>query len=149
VKEFKPISGLLKNSYPISKDPPVDEFLQNSLVEYWNEHAGIAAAHTYPLLFQSGRMVVFCDSAVWATQIRHQKPSLLRQLNDSNFTINDISPKIRPVSSLRPQQGDSSNKMNPLSEKNSNEIRNLASSIGHSGLRKSLIHLAKRTKRGK
>jgi hypothetical protein len=149
VKEFKPISGMLKNSYPVSKDPPADDFLQNSLVEYWNEHAGIAAPHTYPLLFQSGRLVVFCDSAIWATQIRHQKPSLLRQLNDNNFNINDIFPKIRPVSSPRPQAEDSSNKMDSLSERNSNAIRNLAAGIEHSGLRKSLIRLAKRTEKEK
>ena len=149
MKEFKPISRMLKNSYPISKDPPADDFLQNSLVEYWKEHAGIAAPHTYPLLFQSGRLVIFCDSAVWATQIRHQKPSLLRQLNDNNFNINDISPKIRPTSSPRPRAQSNSKKMDPLSESNSTAIRDLAASVGHSGLRESLFRLAKRAEKEK
>ena len=140
---------MLKNSYPICKDPPADDFLQDSLVEYWNEHVGIAAPHTYPLLFQSGRLVVFCDSAVWATQIRHQKPSLLRQLNDNNFNINDIFPKIRPASSPRPRTDRNSKKINPLSESNSTAIRDLAADVGHRGLRESLFRLANRAEKAK
>jgi len=147
MKEFKSISGMIRNNYPVSKDPPVDDSLQNSLVKYWNEHAGIAAPYTYPLLFQSGRLVVFCDSAVWATQIRHQKPSLLRQLNDNNFNVADIFPKIRPASSPRPLADSKLKDLKPLSESNANAIRNLAGKVGHSGLRESLIRLAKRTEK--
>ncbi|WP_423907568.1 DciA family protein [Candidatus Spongiihabitans sp.] len=144
MKEFKSIAGMIKNSLPISKDPPVVEHLQQSLIDYWREQVGIAAPHTRPLLFQSGRLVVFCDSAAWATQIRHQKPSLSRQLNDNNFKISDINIKIRPASSFRPLANHSRKKINPISKDNANAICDLATKIGHSELRKSLLQLSKR-----
>ncbi len=149
MKEFKSIAQVIKsvieNSLTVSKDRPVAEHLQQSLSGYWREQVGIAAPHSYPLLFQSGRLVVFCDSAAWATQIRHQKPSLLRQLNDNNFKISDINIKIRPASSFRPLTNHFGKKVNPISKDNANAICDLATKVGHSGLRESLFQLSKRS----
>lgn len=150
MKEFKSIAHVIKlvikNNLPVIKDPPVVEHLQQSLIDYWREQVGIVAPHSYPLLFQSGRLVVFCDSAAWATQIRYQKPSLLRQLNDNNFKISDINIKIRPASSFRPLTNHYGKKINPISKDNASAICDLATKVGHSGLRKSLFQLSKRSR---
>ena len=149
MKEFKSIAQVIKrvikNSLPVSEDRPAVERLQQSLSDYWRKQIGIAAAHTYPLLFQSGRLVVFCDSAAWATQIRHQKPSLLRQLNDHNFKISDINIKIRPASSPQTRGNYCGKKIEPISTDNATAICDLAAKVGHRGLRQSLFHLAKRS----
>ncbi len=141
MNEFKSIAREIMS---VSKDPPVAESVQQSLLDYWQKQIGIAAPHTYPLLFQSGRLVVFCNSAVWATQIRHQTPSLLRQLHDSPFKVSDINTKIRPVSSLQSAVDYPARKSNPISKDNANALRHLATKVRHSGLRKSLLQLAKK-----
>lgn len=143
MKEFKSIAQLIENGLPIGTDSPVGEHLQQALIDYWREHVGIAAAHSYPLLFQSARLVVFCDSAAWATQLRHQTPSLLRQLNDNGFQIAEIKIKIRPLSSFRPPTNQYRKKIAPLSKANAKIIRELAAKVEHSGLKQSLLRLAK------
>lgn len=146
MKEFKSVSGIVKNSLPANADSPVAAHLQQSFCDYWREHIGIAAPHTYPLLFQSGRLVVFCDSAVWCTQLHHQEPSLLRQLKDSNFKVSSIKAKIRPNALFLPPTK-SAKQVEPMSAGNAKAMRELAEKIGHDGLRKSLLQLSERARK--
>ncbi len=147
MKEFKSIAELLKNHrmMSVNKDTPVTASSQQSLLDYWQEQIGIAAPYSYPLLFQSGRLVVFCDSAAWATQLRHQKLSLLRQLNDSHFKVSDIDIKIRPLSSSQLPLKNSLTRNKPISKDSADALCTLADKVGHGGLRESLLRLAKKS----
>lgn len=145
MKEFKSIASVIKTILPVSKDPPAVEHLQQSLIDYWRTQVGMVALHSHPLLFQSGRLVVFCDSAAWATQLRYQTPSLLLQLNDNNFKISNISIKIRPASSFRPPADYVAKKIEPISKENAKALCELAEKVEHSGLKKSLLRLSKKT----
>ena len=146
MKEFKSIAQVIKNIRPltsVNKDQPVAEPLQQSLIHYWQTQIGIAAPYTQPLLFQSGRLVVFCNSAVWATQMRHQAPSLLRQLNENNFKVSGVTIQIRPLAMAQPAVAHATIKSNPISKASANTLRHLATKIGHNGLRESILRLAK------
>ena len=145
MKEFKPISSMINLNLAVSDDRPVDEAMQHRLADFWRDHIGIAAPHTCSLLFCSGRLVVFCDSAAWATQIRHQTPSLMRQLNDSGFDISDIDTKVRPTASIRPTAATPGNKMKPISKNSASAIRKLAENVEHRRLKESLVRLSNRS----
>ncbi len=145
MKEFKSISRMIKRDLIVSDDPPADDITQKAIVKYWRNHAGIAAPHTYPLLFASGRLVIFCESAAWATQIRHQTLSLVRQLKEQNFNVSKVQTKIRPVATVQPNPPTPSKPVNLISKGNAEAIRSLANSVTHGGLKQSLSRLSKRS----
>ncbi len=147
MKEFKSVAWMVKNQLPVSQDPPQDEESQRALRAYWRQNAGIAAPYTYPLLFQSGRLVLFCDSAAWGTRIRYQIPSLLRQLNESGFGIREIKTRIRPLSAVRTTASKYRKTINPISPENASAIGHLAKKVQHQGLKESLLRLSKRAVR--
>ena len=151
MKGFRPISSIVKPGLPLSDDPPAEEALQTELIDFWKNHIGIAAPHTHPLLFRSGRMVVFCDSSVWATQIRHQIPSLKLQLkhhlNAESFEISDIKIRIIPIGSVKPVSSVQNKVANPISQSNANAIKNTAQGIRNENLKESLFRLSRNSQK--
>lgn len=142
MKEFRRISQITDHILPQSSDPPASEIDQQSLLEFWRKHAGIAAPHAFPFLYQSGRLVVFCDSAVWATQIRHQTPSLIRQLNESGYKISDLTPKVKPTDAIANHNSKPRKAVNPISSQNAKAMKSISAQLTHQGLRKALYRLA-------
>lgn len=131
---------------PEFTDPLVQPDRQNQLDSFWNSDSGIIAAYTRPLLYESGRLVVFCDSPAWATQVRHQTPSLVRQLAEHSFTVSELVVKIIPESVPTIDKKQSYSNDVKLSGKNAQSMESLSQKLSHKGLRHSLKNLAKKGK---
>ena len=145
MKEFRSISTLIQEHLPEIEDPPVDDSIQASLVEHWQISQGDLGLYTFPILFRSGRLVVFCDSAVWATQVRHRAPSLMRQLKLGGFEATTLKTRVRPISRIRPHPPNPHKHAQPISGKNADEMEALSNRVQHAGLQKSLRRLARRS----
>ena len=146
MNNFKPISSILKECVPDTKDPVASEPAQRRLAKSWHRYAQSATLYTYPLLFQSRRLVVFCDSSAWATLIQHRTPTMLRQMKADGFDIAWIKVKIRHIPAIRPVPA-APPKPARLSPDQARAIRDLAKTIHHRGLRESLIRLSDTAKK--
>lgn len=165
MKEFQLISNLLTSAMPSCGDIPAAAHLQRKLAHRWCAQAGNIAAHSQPLLFTSGRLVIFVESAAWGNEIRHRAHSLCTALNHddsadnsendngkddkkdtkndngNDITINAIEVKILPNS----PPADKPTRPPPrLSRQNGEQIAQLADTILHPQLKASLLRLAKR-----
>ena len=96
MKEFQSISSLLKTVLPSVGEVPAADSLQQKLARCWPQQAGAAAAHSQPLLFASGRLVVFVESASWGNEIRHRSQSLITALLENGVRVNAIEVKVLP-----------------------------------------------------
>ena len=141
MNNFKPISSILKECVPGTKDPLASEPAQRRLARSWHQYAQSAALYTYPLLFQSRRLVVFCDSSAWATLIQHRTPTILKQMKADGFDIAWIKVKIRHTPTIRSIPS-APPKRARLSPDQAQAIRDLAKTIRHRRLRESLIRLS-------
>jgi hypothetical protein len=148
MEEFKPISNLLQATLPSGGDAPVNKTIQQKLVCIWHDQLGPAGLHSRPLLFTSGRLVVFTDSASWGSEIRHQSQSLIQALTACDICITEIEVKIRPdspwIRSIPPTR--KTRKLARLSPENAEQIRLQSENINHPGLKKSLLNLSRRSK---
>ncbi len=141
MNHFKRISSLIRECVPDAEDPPADEPAQRRLARSWHRYAQSAALHTYPMLFASRRLVVFCDSSAWATLVQHRTPTMLQQLKADGFEIAWIkvrvrhNPMARPVPAAAPAPP-------RLSADQARAIRELADRIRHGALRASLVRLS-------
>ncbi len=139
-----PISKLVSEILPQLDDPPAEPDIQARLAEFWRTEAGIIAPFTRPLIYRSGRLVIFCDSPAWATQLRHQSPSLLRQIEELSFKVSDLVIKITPTSCLPKDKKKAYKKEIRLSKRNAESIEKLSKNVSHTGLKASLQNLAKK-----
>ena len=85
-------------------------------------------------------MIIFADSAAWATRLRFHSSDLLRYLNQEyKYSLASIKFKIAPVRGKK-------KKPKPLpfhiDKDNIKSIRQLSSTVGHKGLGDALKHLA-------
>lgn len=125
-------------------DSPADTE-QQRLLQGWNEYVGIIATHSQPLLFRSGRLVVFCDSPASATQLRHQIPSLHRQLREQQFTVTDIVAKLHwPATQPSTTHADAWNKPRALSPTAATALHQSAQTIKHAALSAAIKRLARK-----
>ncbi|MGR3914204.1 MAG: DUF721 domain-containing protein [Gammaproteobacteria bacterium] len=93
---FRPLSELLAAALPQGCDCPAPRTAQLRLAQFWREHLGATGAHSRPLLFASGRLVVFAESAAWGNEIRHRAPSLMNALRAGGIEARAIDVKTQP-----------------------------------------------------
>ena len=96
MQEFRPLSTLLAAVLPSRGEVPVSDHAQRELARCWGLEAGAAAHHSRPLLFTSGRLVVFAESASWGSEIRHRAQRLTHALAGHGIALNRIEVKILP-----------------------------------------------------
>ncbi|NKB63747.1 MAG: DUF721 domain-containing protein [Gammaproteobacteria bacterium] len=141
MKSFKKISGIIKHELSGYSDAPVSQILQSQLKDSWRKHAGDSILHTFPLLFQSGKLVIYCNSSAWSTTIRSQQSTLVSKLAADGLEVREIKVKVHPVSmSPAPKRKEAIR----ISDSTSNQIKSTASRLSHQGLKESLLKLAKR-----
>ena len=145
MKKPQPITNLIQQFLPEFEDPASNPRVQQKLHDYWQNEAGVIAPYTRPFLYESGRLVIFCDSPAWANQVRHQIPSLTRQVREQGFNITEIVIKTIPVSNPSTSKEDAYKNTTSLSSENAKAINRAAAEINHKGLKESLQRLAKRS----
>jgi len=144
LKDFNPVSSLLQRHIQRAEDPPAAPSTQSSLCSKWGHCAGRAAAFSHPILFRSGRLIVFTESPIWATEIRHHLAEIESALSEFNIEQIDIrtsppffaqkSPKVRQM---------------VLSERNRKGLQLSAGSLSHQGLREAITKLAGHKTKGR
>jgi hypothetical protein len=148
MKEFEPISNLLQAALPPGEDSPAPEITQQKLVCIWHEQLGAAGLHSRPLLFTSGRLVVFTQFASWGSEIRNQTQGLMQALSAHDIFVTGIEVKIRPelawLQSIPPAR--KTRKPTRMSLENAEQIRLLAEKIDHPRLKKSLLRLSRQSR---
>ena len=140
IKEFSSVSSLLRNLSLDSDDSPAEQETQQSLLNRWPECAGKAAIFSFPLLFRSGRLVVFTDSAIWATELRHQIHAIKKGLAD--IAVTQITVRVSP--NLFSRQRRPPRKI-CLSRENGVHLSKSASALKHQGLKHAVIRLSRRS----
>ena len=118
---------------------PANAFIQAEIQRRWGRCAGRAAAESFPLLFRSGRLVIFTESAIWATELRHQQHTIRLELE--SFEINEIQVKARP--GILPKAIQKRRNI-ALSHQNGRHLQQTANRIEHRGLKNALKRLAKK-----
>ena len=144
MKEFQPLANLLPAGGPAKfpGDRPAPDPVQQKLARSWRTRAGAAALHGRPLLFASGRLVVFVETASWGTEIRHHSQGLMEALAGDGIRVNAVEVKVLPDS---PPPGRRTGRPPPrLSLQNAEQIEALAGGIEDAELKASLLRLAKR-----
>ncbi|MGR3983979.1 MAG: DUF721 domain-containing protein [Gammaproteobacteria bacterium] len=101
---FRPISELLAAALPQDCDCPAPRAAQLQLARCWRDHLGAAGAHSRPLLFTSGRLVVFVEAASWGNEIRHRAHSLAEALRARGIGVRAIEVKTQPGMLAQPRQ---------------------------------------------
>ena len=100
-----------------------------------------ATMPSWPLLFTSGRLVVFVQSAAHGHEIRHRAPSLLKALAQHGIHATHITVKTQPHS---PPPTRATRQPFRLSPKTAEQIVQLAKTVDYPPLRESLLNLSKR-----
>ena len=93
---FRQISALLDAALAETSDRPAPRDTQTRLERFWRGNLGAAGAQSRPLLFASGRLVVFVEAASWGMEIRHRAPSLAETLRARGFAVEKIEVKTQP-----------------------------------------------------
>lgn len=131
-----PVAALTAGGERPAADP-----VQQRLADFWPKHLGAAAMHSWPLLFTSGRLVVFVEAAAWGHEIRHRAPGLLDALGRHGIPARDITVKTRPPSPPPPRRTRPRFRLPPHSARH---LVQLAERIKHPPLARALLSLAKR-----
>lgn len=102
MKGLEPITKLLAGVLPNSGERPVEPSQQDYLAHLWQEKLGLGevSVHSWPLLFTSGRLVVFTESAIWGNELRHQSSIVIRALAQHGIQVNSVVVKTRPASTF-------------------------------------------------
>ncbi len=140
----KPIAKLLGRVLPAAGDVPASPAIQRRLVELWRKELGAAGARSLPLLFTSGRLVVFAESAAWGNEIRHRAPSLQAALAGQGIAVEAIEVKTQPPAALPARKTKKPPRLFRLSKENAEHIQSLAATIDYPPLKRALRRLAGR-----
>jgi len=140
--DWRTVAGLLAALPVAAAERPADDAAQQRLADFWARHFGPAAARSTPLLFASGRLVVFVEAAAWGHEIRHRAPGLLDDLGRHGISARTITVKMHPPSPPPPPRKPRARLR--LSPHSARHIAQLAESIEHPPLARALISLAKR-----
>lgn len=143
---MKPISAFTKGIIPAGLNKP-DTRRAIELRELWQHVAGTMAPHARPMLQRSGRLVIICESPVWATNIRFQAPSILKQFREYGFSVREVAVKVSPANRSRPQPASQAEHVIPISEEAAKSIIEASKKATNPRLKLSLERLARTAQR--
>lgn len=142
MKEFQTIEHLIPNFGDRVDDPPASAADQNALRIIFKDLLGQSAHFIQPVLFRSGRLIVYAQAAIWGQHIQHRHASLMERGLAADLHINKIEVKVRPAhnSPIESEQRPAS--YNPLLV--SQQLDRLAAQTDQDQLKQTLIKLAAR-----
>ena len=138
LKGFHSISTLIQSNLDHYADPPARPEIQSALSRKWLQCAGRAAPFSYPLLFQSGRLVIFTQSPVWSTELRHQIQDIKLHLSDFNFGEVEIKVIPQRIAATKPEKV-----KRQISTRNKAVLSSSAERLSHTGLSEVMARLGK------
>jgi len=142
MKEFQTIEHLIPNFGDRVDDPPASAADQQSLRLIFEDLLGQSARFIQPVLFRSGRLIVYAQAAIWGQHIQHRHASLMDRGLVAGLHINKIEVKIRPAHSSNVESEPRPASYNPLIV--SQQLDKLAAQTEQDQLKQTLIRLAAR-----
>jgi hypothetical protein len=139
IKDLRSIAELLPRDIAPGQDAPAPDDQQEVVRSRWSQCAGRAAPMSTPLLFRSGRLVVYTPSATWATELRYMRRQILSALAPVGVIQMDIRATPQPVTP--PRMG---RHANALSQSSQHSLAMTAEHLTHSSLRSAMQRLANR-----
>jgi len=116
--------------------------VQKALEYRWLQTAGRAAPFCHPLLFRSGKLVIYTQSPVWSTEVRHHLPDIKQHL--CGFDLTDVEIRVIPQREIRTRKKPPKQQ---ISERNRSALQSSARSLKHQGLGNALHRLAEKLER--
>ena len=133
------MGNLVRRNSGAGRDAPEDESVQEEIRLRWARCAGNAAELSTPLLFRSGRLVVYTRSPIWATELLHQQQRILAALSD--LGARKMVVRTTPAMLSAPRPAGRQARVSSASQKN---ISLTAHRLKHPGLRAAVERLARR-----
>jgi hypothetical protein len=106
------------------------------------------APHVSVANYREGLLILACDSAAWATELRYQIPTLMQQLKrDKQFSdLKKIEQYVEPRQIKPPHQKVGGPQK--ISNEAADSLRAAAKDQAHPGLKQALLNLANHAARG-
>ena len=143
MQDFQTIAHLIPNFGDRVEDPPAPVEQQNSLRRIFGELLGQSARYIQPVLFRSGRLVVYAEAAIWGQHIQHRHSRILERCKEAELHVTDITVKVQPGSTLA-RQDPPQRQASYDSAAASAQMERLASQVKEEKLSYTLKRLAKR-----
>jgi len=146
MQDFQTIAHLIPNFGDRVDDPPAPVTAQNALRAIFNDLLGQSARFIQPVLFRSGRLIIYAEAAVWGQHIQHRHKRLLERCHADGLHVIDIKVKVRPGSTLSGHEAS----YRPASYNTasaSRHLNNVAAQTEDQELRQSLQRLAERIRK--
>ncbi len=146
MQDFQTIAHLIPNFGDRVDDPPAPVEQQNALRTIFRDLLGQSVDFIQPILFRSGRLIVYAEAAVWGQHIQHRHVTLLNRCNSAGLHVNDIKVKVRPGLTLTGRD-DLHRPASYNTDAASRQIDKLAAQMDEGELKQTLARLAERIRR--
>ena len=121
--------------------------IAHQLTSVWNDRIEPPlAAHTHPISYRVGRLVVHADSSLWANRLRHQQTHSMQTLRQHPLfeDLVELRVRVKPLSQPKPTQRHRPHLR--LSEASTRVIQAVAEDIKDPALKAALERLGRHTK---
>lgn len=145
MKEFQTIEHLIPNFGDRVDDPPAPAADQHSLMLIFEELLGQSANFIQPVLFRSGRLIVYAQAAIWGQHIQHRHATLMERGHATGLYINKVEVKIRPAHNSSVKNESRPASYNPSMV--SRQLDKLAKQTEQEQLKQTLSRLAERIRK--
>ena len=147
MKSFQTISGLVRQELAHCEDLPVTPYIQEKLKKSWRKRAPDAIMHTFPILFDSGKLVIYCESSVWSTSLRHRNKSLLQKIQADGIPVESVKIKLLPSGTVAINHQSQGSPPDAPSPRNAALLADTAKTLTHPGLKRALTRLSTHNKK--
>jgi len=143
VSQFEKINQVLPNLTSRAEDPPVASAQQGVINQVLVDIFGQSAQFLNPILFRSGKLVIFVTAPVWATHIRHRQTTMMSAFKAQTIIVTEIKVKVTPPKPLA-QAKETPRTHHPLGPGALNAITMTGISVNNTHLRQALLRLRER-----
>ncbi len=143
MQDFQTIAHLIPNFGDRVDDPPAPVKDQNALRAIFVDLLGQSAEFIQPVLFRSGRLIIYAEAAVWGQHIQHRHGRLMERCHADGLHITDIKVKVRPGATLSGHE-DVHLAASYNTAAASKHLNNVAAQTKDPELKQTLLRLAKR-----
>ena len=96
MQDFQTIAHLIPSFGDNVDDPPAPLPEQTVLHGIFQTLLGQSTRYIQPVLFKSGRLIVYAQAAVWGQHIQHRHKRLMQQCQTAGLHVNEIKVKVMP-----------------------------------------------------
>lgn len=96
MQDFQTIAHLIPSFDNRVDDPPATMAAQSKLHDIFQALLGQSKRYIHPVLFKSGRLIVYAQASVWGQHIQHRHNRLMQQCQIAGLHVTEIKVKVIP-----------------------------------------------------